>query len=100
MTANPNRDELRGATAGEPGGEGQAVPQTPEALQARVAELESQIADLTDRLLRAHAEMDNMRKRNEREKTETAKYAITKFAQDVVQVSDNFQRAIVAVPAG
>ena len=79
-----------------------AVPPAGEptaALEARIAELESQQADLTDRLLRAHAEMDNMRKRTEREKAETAKYAITKFAHEIVGITDNFQRAVGAVPA-
>src|SRR5690606_15677361 len=51
-------------------------------------------------LLRAHAEMDNVRKRAEREREETAKYAISKFARDVVTVADNFERAIQAVPQG
>ncbi len=69
-------------------------------LEARVKELESQQADLTDRLLRAHAEMDNLRKRTEREKSDSAKYAITKFAHDIVGISDNFQRAVAAVPNG
>jgi molecular chaperone GrpE len=69
-------------------------------LDARIAELEAQVADLTDRLLRAHAEMDNLRKRTEREKAELAKYAISKFARDIVGVGDNFQRAIAAVPPG
>ncbi|MDQ8698930.1 nucleotide exchange factor GrpE [Hyphomicrobium sp. LHD-15] len=69
-------------------------------LGAEVDTLKGQIADLTDRLLRAHAEMDNIRKRGEREREETAKYAITKFARDVVNVADNFERAIQAVPAG
>ena len=68
-------------------------------LAAEVDTLQGQLADLTDRLLRAHAEMDNMRKRAEREREETAKYAITKFARDVVAVADNFERAIQAVPA-
>jgi molecular chaperone GrpE len=76
---------------------GEAPPADP---AARVAELEAQIADLTDRLLRAHAEMENVRKRTEREKAETAKYAISKFANDMVAVFDNFQRAVAAVPAG
>lgn len=66
------------------------------AASARVDELEGQIRDLTDRLLRAHAEMDNVRKRAEREKQDTAKYAITKFARDIVGVADNFQRAVAA----
>jgi molecular chaperone GrpE len=69
-------------------------------LGAEVDTLKGQIGDLTDRLLRAHAEMDNIRKRAEREREETAKYAITKFARDVVTVADNFERAIQAVPAG
>jgi molecular chaperone GrpE len=62
--------------------------------------LHGQIADLTDRLLRAHADIDNLRKRLEREKEETAKYAITRFAREVVTVADNFERAVQAVPAG
>lgn len=70
------------------------------ALAARNAEFEGQIADLTDRLLRAHAEMDNFRKRSEREKSDSAKYAISKFALDIVGISDNFQRAVAAIPAG
>ena len=69
-------------------------------LEARVKELEGQQADLTDRLLRAHAEMDNLRKRTERERADTARYAISKFAGDIVGVSDNFQRAVAAVPVG
>ncbi len=69
-------------------------------LVARVKELEGQQGDLTDRLLRAHAEMDNLRKRVEREKVDDRKYAITKFAVDIVGIADNFQRAVAAVPPG
>lgn len=75
-----------------------AAKETPH--EARIAELEGQIADLTDRLLRSHAEMDNIRKRTEREKTDMAKYAISKFASDMATVGDNFGRAIAALPAG
>ena len=74
------------------GGDGEAA--------GTVAVLEGRIADLTDRLLRAHAEMDNLRKRTERDKEDTAKYAITKFARDVLSVGDNLRRATAAVPAG
>ena len=90
------------AAAAAAGGEGNAAaPADPVAvLEARVKELESQQADLTDRLLRAHAEMDNVRKRTEREKADTARYSITKFASDIVGVSDNFQRAVASVPPG
>ena len=87
-TKKPDQDA---ATAADPG--------APEA-SADVAVLEGRIAELTDRLLRAHAEMDNLRKRTEREKEETAKYAITKFAREVLSVGDNLRLAIAAVPAG
>lgn len=65
-----------------------------------IAELRREVADLKDRVLRAHAEVENVRKRSDREKEETSKYAVTKFARDVLNVGDNFQRALSAVPAG
>lgn len=78
-----------GATAGG---------QSPSPAGEEVGRLKAEVADLKDRLLRAHAEMDNVRKRLEREKADQAKFAITKFARDVVGVGDNVQRAIDAVP--
>lgn len=75
------------------------VPGSEEArIAALVAALQAEVTDLKDRLLRAHAEMDNVRKRSEREKGETLKYAVSKFAQDVLTVGDNVGRAIAAVP--
>lgn len=64
-------------------------------------EIEKKTAELTakhDAYLRAVAETENVRRRLEKEKEETAKYAIGKFAKDIVSVGDNFQRAIAAVP--
>jgi molecular chaperone GrpE len=69
------------------------------AVDAELAAAKAEVADLKDRLLRAHAEMDNMRKRAERERSDTQKYAVSKFAADVLSVGDNIQRAIDAVPA-
>ncbi len=83
------------APAAQPGAE--AAPQAPE---ETIAALRAEAAELKDRLLRAHAEVENIRKRSEREKEETSKYAVTRFARDIVNVGDNFQRAIEAVPAG
>lgn len=65
-----------------------------------IAALRAEAADLKDKLLRAHAEVENIRKRADREREETAKYAVTRLAKDIVTVGDNFQRAIDAVPAG
>lgn len=86
-------DELQAA---ETAGEDAALVA---ALASEVETLKEQIADLTGRMLRAHADLDNLRKRAEREKQETARYAISKFARDTVDVADNFARAIAAVPA-
>ncbi len=74
-----------------------AGPVPPNADQ-EIVRLRAEAADYKDRLLRAHAEMDNVRKRLEREKADASRYAITKFARDVVGVGDNVQRAIDAVP--
>ena len=70
-----------------------AAPRPDPAAEA-LAALKQEAADLKDRLLRAHAEMENLRRRTEREKADTAKYAISKFAKDVVSVSDNIRRAL------
>ena len=56
-------------------------------------------AELRDRLLRAMADMENLRRRTEREKTDTARYAISNFARDVLTVGDNLKRTVDHVPA-
>ena len=74
----------------------------PEAADARAADADAQAAEnaeLKDRLLRAMAEMENVRRRTEREKQDTARYAISNFARDVLTIGDNLKRAIDHVPA-
>ena len=68
-------------------------------LAAEIERLEAEKADLTDRLVRLAAEMDNLRKRTERELTDARKYAVSKFAGDMLVVGDNLRRALAAVPA-
>ncbi len=65
---------------------------------ARIAELERQVVEFRDKLLRAVAEGENIRKRNERQLEDTRKYAVANFAKDLLNVSDNLRRAIEAVP--
>jgi molecular chaperone GrpE len=79
-------------------GEAGAAAAAPSPESEEVARLKAEAAELKDRLLRAHAEMDNVRKRLEKEKADLARFAITKFARDVVGIGDNVQRAIDAVP--
>src|SRR3990170_2167962 len=56
-------------------------------------------AEMRDRLLRTMAEMENLRRRTEREKSDTARYAISNFARDVLTIGDNLRRTIEHVPA-
>jgi molecular chaperone GrpE len=80
--------------------EGQAVAPSPaEEMAARVAAAEAEAATLKDKLLRALAETENVRRRAEREREDTAKFAIRKFAGDLLNVADNLRRALDAVPA-
>lgn len=68
------------------------------ALQSDLEKSTAELATKQDAYLRAVAETENVRRRLEKEKEEIAKYAITKFAKDILSVGDNFQRAIAAVP--
>jgi molecular chaperone GrpE len=56
-------------------------------------------AEMRDRLLRTLADMENLRRRTEREKADTARYAISNFARDVLTVGDNLKRTMDHVPA-
>lgn len=60
---------------------------------------EVEIAELKDRLLRTLAEMENLRRRTEREITDARTYGIAAFARDVLGVADNMRRALEAVDA-
>ena len=64
-----------------------------------IAEQAAEIASLKDKLLRAMADVENMRRRAEREKEDAHNYAVTKFARDMLAVSDNLRRAIDSIPA-
>lgn len=66
---------------------------------ASIADLRSENSSLKDRLLRALAETENVRRRAERDLTDGRQYAIAKFAGDLLPVVDNLQRAISNIPA-
>ncbi len=94
--------ELDAAEA-EEGGEG--TPWTnprsgddPEQVLAVLDSLRAENEELKDKALRAHAEMENLRRRTSKEVADTRSYAVSKFARDLLSVADNLQRAIQAVP--
>jgi molecular chaperone GrpE len=59
--------------------------------------LEREHAEMKDRLLRTLAEMENLRKRTEREIADSRLYSVASFARDVLVVADNMHRALEAV---
>jgi molecular chaperone GrpE len=73
------------------------MPDDPEPGSAEA--LAKEAADLRDRMLRTLAEMENLRKRTAKEVSDARAYGITGFARDVLDIADNLQRTLDAVPA-
>ena len=69
-----------------------------ELAEARIAELLKEIEAEKDRGLRLAAELENTRRRADREKQEASRYGITSFARDLLSVADNFSRALELAP--
>ncbi len=59
---------------------------------------DEEVDKLKNQLLRTLAEFENFRKRTDREREETAKYAIANFSRDLLSVADNLRRAIESIP--
>ena len=68
--------------------------------EADVAAFEAEIAKLRDQGLRALAEAENVRRRGERERDDAARFAITGFAQALLDVADNLSQALAVPPGG
>lgn len=73
------------------------MPDDPE--EGSVEALTKEVAEAKDRTLRTLAEMENLRKRTAKEVADARAYGITAFARDVLDIADNLQRALDAVPA-
>ena len=65
----------------------------------RIQDLEAELAEAKDRMLRALAEAQNIQRRAVREREDAQKYAVSGFARDLLAVSDNLHRALEVVPA-
>jgi molecular chaperone GrpE len=102
------------AQGSAPDGKGQAAADVPEEVASaaaageqdtdgsageKIAALEAEVASLKDQLLRTLAETENIRRRAQREREDTAKYAVSSFAKELLPVADNLRRALDAVPA-
>jgi molecular chaperone GrpE len=91
MTDRPAADDTAAPLDGEAAAKPELVPaeQVTAALEAA--------ADFKDKLLRTLAEMENLRKRTEREVADARLYAITNFAREVLAVADNMHRALTTI---
>lgn len=90
MTQNPAMDDPKPETENQ----GAAESQAPDAL----ATVEAERDELKDKLLRMLAEMENLRRRTEREIADAKAYAVTSFARDLLGSADNLRRALESVP--
>jgi molecular chaperone GrpE len=104
MTEPRTPDDNAPDTAGKPdtaGDETETNAQAPapaaEGAEDSAAALAREAAEYKDRWLRALAEMENLRRRTEREVAEARLYGITQFARDVVTVADHMERALQAL---
>jgi molecular chaperone GrpE len=88
--ANNNIDGLAGAPIESEAAEWSA--------DDRLTALEAELAEQKDRLLRALAETENVRRRAHREREDASKYAVTGFAKDLLSVADNLRRALDSLP--
>src|ERR1700761_7508376 len=98
---DPNRrtaDPANAAQTGEPVvSKPYVMPDDPE--EGSVEALTKEVAESRDKTLRTLAEMENLRQRTRREVADAKTYGITGFARDVLDIADNLQRALDAVPA-
>lgn len=66
---------------------------------ARIKVLEAEMAEMKDRAMRALADAENTKRRALKDRDDAAKYAVSSFAKDLLDFSDNFNRALSAIPA-
>jgi len=92
-TAGKDPEEVVATTPADGAAQEQPDPQA--ALEALTAEN----ASLKDRLLRAMAEMENLRRRTEREVADAKTYGVTTLARDMLSLADNLARALDSLPA-
>jgi molecular chaperone GrpE len=88
--------EEEGAAEGQPAPEAEEVADQQE--EDRLSDVEAELAETKDRMLRAMADVENTRRRAAREQEEARKYAMTGFARELLEVADNLARALDSVP--
>jgi molecular chaperone GrpE len=95
--SNPGRPDDITSMASEPLPGADSAASEAERVAALVEQLAREAADNKDKLLRSLAEMENMRRRTDRQVADAREYGITAFARDVLAVADNMSRALSAI---
>ena len=103
MNTDPHSHDATAHSEHAPDAANANAPLSPDQLMqaatARIAELETQLAEMKDRWMRAEAETSNVRARGRREAEDARQYAAQKFATDIVEAAENLKRGIDALPA-
>jgi len=98
MTDSDRKNDPANPAQGEPVvSKPYVMPDDPE--EGSVEALAREVADSRDKMLRTLAEMENLRQRTRRAVADAQTYGITGFARDILDIADNLQRALDAVPA-
>lgn len=71
---------------------------TPTGDAEKITALEAALLDVKDKMMRALAEGENTRRRAQKDREDAAKFAVQSFAKDLLDFSDNFGRALAAIP--
>jgi molecular chaperone GrpE len=74
------------------------IPAQPQGLAGELQQLQAEKAEVQDKLLRALAETQNVRRRAQQDVERERKFGIERFAKDVLSVADNLGRALSALP--
>lgn len=97
---NPESNQIKDQTTGDgevqPGATAAGSDEGADLQEEKIRHLEEEVQDAKDRYLRTLAEMENMRRRQDRERQDLLKYASEKLLQDLLPVLDSFEKAIEA----
>ncbi len=94
LTMNLDSSEVNSVNEGDDQNNSAAAA---ESAEAKIFALEDELNESKDRYMRTLADMENMRRRHERERSELLKYGTEKLLQDVLPVLDSFEKAVSSV---
>ncbi len=102
--SDPNADPVQTADAAEAGMRDDAAKVAPTSSEPDpfvvLENLNTENAAMKDKVLRTMAEMENMRRRTDKEVADAKSYGVANFAREMLAVADNLSRAIASVPVG